>query len=30
MYPGKHAITRAKQPALIMAKTGEVVTYADL
>jgi long-chain acyl-CoA synthetase len=30
MYPGVHATTRARQPALIMADSGEVVTYAEL
>jgi long-chain acyl-CoA synthetase len=30
MYSGNHAGTRAEQPALIMAQTGEVVTYAEL
>ena len=30
MYPGHHAVTRAEQPALIMAETGALVTYADL
>jgi long-chain acyl-CoA synthetase len=30
MYPGKHAVTRATQPALIMAQTGETITYAEL
>jgi long-chain acyl-CoA synthetase len=30
MYPGEHAATRALQPAVIMANTGEVVTYAAL
>jgi len=30
MYPGTYATTRAEQPALIMAGTGEVVTYAEL
>jgi long-chain acyl-CoA synthetase len=30
MYPGKHAISRAQQPAVIMAGTGEVVSYAEL
>jgi long-chain acyl-CoA synthetase len=30
MYSGNHAATRAGQPALIMAQTGEVVTYAEL
>jgi long-chain acyl-CoA synthetase len=30
MYPGDHAITRAEQPALIMAQTGESLTYGEL
>ena len=30
MYPGRHAIERADQPAVIMAKTGESRTYAEL
>src|SRR5271163_1327963 len=30
MYPGNHVVTRATQPAFIMAKTGEAVTYAEL
>jgi acyl-CoA synthetase (AMP-forming)/AMP-acid ligase II len=30
MYPGEHVTTRAGQPALIMADTGEIVTYAEL
>ncbi len=30
MYPGIHAGRRPSQPALIMAKTGEAVTYAEL
>jgi long-chain acyl-CoA synthetase len=30
MYPGQHAVTRAGQPAVIMAETGETVTYAEL
>ncbi len=29
MYPGKHAVERADQPAFIMATSGEVVTYGD-
>jgi len=29
MYPGKHAIERADQPAFIMANTGESVTYEE-
>ncbi len=30
MYPGDHAITRAEQPALIMAQTGQSLTYGEL
>jgi long-chain acyl-CoA synthetase len=30
MYPGVYATTRVRQPALIMAASGEVVTYAEL
>src|ERR1700722_4130064 len=30
MYPGEQAKTRADQPALIMAGTGEIVTYGEL
>ena len=30
MYPGKHARLRPLQPALIMANSGEAVTYAEL
>ena len=30
VYPGAYAATRARQPALIMANTGETVTYAEL
>jgi long-chain acyl-CoA synthetase len=30
MYPGTHAQSRANQPAFIMARTGETVTYAEL
>jgi long-chain acyl-CoA synthetase len=30
MYPGVHAVTRAKEPAFIMAKTGAAVSYAEL
>jgi long-chain acyl-CoA synthetase len=30
MYPGAHANSRAQQPALIMATSGEIVTYAGL
>ncbi len=30
MYPGVHAVTRADQPAVIMAASGEAVTYREL
>ncbi|HYA74218.1 MAG TPA: AMP-binding protein [Roseiarcus sp.] len=30
MYSGAHAVERANQPAFIMARTGEAVTYAEL
>jgi long-chain acyl-CoA synthetase len=30
MYPGLHAIARANQPAIVMAQSGETVTYAEL
>jgi long-chain acyl-CoA synthetase len=30
MYPGKHAVSRATQPAIIMAGTGETITYGEL
>ncbi len=30
MYPGKHAVLRASQPAVIMAGTGETITYGEL
>ena len=30
MYPGAHIATRAQQPAVIMAGSGEVVTYGAL
>ena len=30
MYSGEHAVTRAQQPALIMAQTGASVSYAEL
>jgi long-chain acyl-CoA synthetase len=29
MYPGRHAIERARQPAFIMAGSGEAVTFAE-
>src|SRR5215469_2210218 len=30
MYSGAHVATRAEQPAVIMAASGEVVTYREL
>jgi long-chain acyl-CoA synthetase len=30
MYPGRHAAVRASQPAVIMAATGETITYREL
>ncbi|HYW63954.1 MAG TPA: AMP-binding protein [Bradyrhizobium sp.] len=30
MYPGSHAGARAAQPAIIMARSGEAVSYAEL
>jgi long-chain acyl-CoA synthetase len=30
MYPGLHATTRPDQPAVIMARSGETVTYREL
>ena len=30
MYPGEHARRRPDQPAIIMAASGKVVTYAQL
>ena len=30
MYPGNHAVTRAGQPAVIMANSGEAITYGEL
>ena len=30
MYPRMHAQTRADQPAIIMARSGETVTYREL
>ncbi len=29
MYPGAHAIARAHEPVQIMARTGEILTYAE-
>jgi long-chain acyl-CoA synthetase len=30
MYPGAHAVQRADQPAVIMAESGETITYREL
>jgi long-chain acyl-CoA synthetase len=30
MYPGLHAVTRPSQPAIVMAGSGETVTYREL
>ena len=30
MYPGQHAVERADQPAVIMAESGETITYCEL
>ena len=30
MYPGRHAEARADQPAIIMGRSGETVTYREL
>src|SRR5919197_348320 len=30
MYPGKYAQTQAQHPAVIMAGTGETITYGEL
>jgi long-chain acyl-CoA synthetase len=30
MYPGKYAASHATQPAVIMAATGETITYGEL
>lgn len=30
MYPGLHAVHRADQPAVIMAESGETITYREL
>lgn len=29
MYPGRHAITRANQPAILMARSGEAISYRE-
>jgi long-chain acyl-CoA synthetase len=30
MYPGPHAVQRADHPAVIMAESGETITYCEL
>ncbi len=30
MYPGLHATTRPDQPAVVMARSGETITYREL
>jgi long-chain acyl-CoA synthetase len=30
MYPGEHAVTRPNHPAVVMAETGETITYGEL
>jgi long-chain acyl-CoA synthetase len=30
MYPGPHAVQRADRPAIVMARSGETVTYREL
>ena len=30
MYPGQHAVQRADQPAIVMARSGETITYREL
>ena len=30
MYPGRHATIRPDQPAIVMARSGETVTYREL
>ena len=30
MYPGRHAEARADQPAIVMARSGETITYREL
>jgi len=30
MYPGKYAASYATQPAVVMAGTGETITYGEL
>jgi long-chain acyl-CoA synthetase len=30
MYPGRHAVQRADQPAIVMGRSGETITYREL
>ena len=30
MYPAPHAVSRAHHPAVIMARSGETMTYSQL
>jgi long-chain acyl-CoA synthetase len=30
MYPGHHAVQRADQPAIVMGRSGETITYREL
>ena len=30
MYPGQHAVQRADQPAIVMGRSGETITYREL
>jgi long-chain acyl-CoA synthetase len=30
MYPGEHAKTRPDQPAVVMARSGETISYREL
>jgi long-chain acyl-CoA synthetase len=30
MYPGRHAVQRADQPAVVMGRSGETITYREL
>ena len=30
MYPGRHAEARADQPAIVMGRSGEIITYREL
>jgi long-chain acyl-CoA synthetase len=30
MYPGFHAVTQPDKPAVVMGRTGEMITYREL